>query len=151
MRYNLIRKMDISNGEGVRVSIFVQGCHFHCKGCFNSVTWDFNGGKEFTQKTIDTILDLCKEDYIDGLSVLGGEPLTDENLDGVIELCRQFKAKFPTKTIWLWTGYIMEELTDAQKEVFKFIDVLIDGRFILEQKDPTLQWRGSRNQRIFRF
>lgn len=146
MRYNKIRKMDISNGPGVRVSIFMQGCTFNCEKCFNPETHDFKGGKEFTEKTIDRVLDLVSKDYIVGLSILGGEPLHPKNIDGTTKLAKMFKQKYPNKSIWVWTGFLFDDLKD--KEVFKYIDVLVDGRFELKLADPTLKWKGSANQRV---
>ena len=146
MRYNKIRKMDISNGPGVRVSLFFQGCHFHCKDCFNSETWDFEGGKEFTDKTIDRVLELCEKEYIVGLSILGGEPMHPVNIEGTTKLAKMFKEKYPNKNIWVWTGFLFEGLKD--KDVLKYIDVLIDGQFKTELFDPRLRWKGSSNQRV---
>ena len=146
MRYNKIRKMDISNGNGVRVSIFVQGCHFHCEGCFNPETWDFKLGKEYTLDIENRLLDFCKKDYIEGLSILGGEPLNPLNIKDVIELAKRFKELFPNKTIWLWTGYLFEDIVD--KDILKYIDVLVDGNFKIELKDPRLKYCGSKNQRV---
>ena len=146
MRYNLIRKMDISNGPGVRVSVFMQGCHFHCKKCFNSETWDFNGGKEFTDDTITKVLDLCEKDHIKGLSILGGEPMHPVNIDGTTKLAKAFKEKYPNKNIWVWSGFKFEDLKD--KDVFHYIDVLVDGQYEDELHDPTLKWKGSSNQRV---
>ena len=146
MRYNKIRKMDISNGPGVRVSIFFQGCHFHCKDCFNSETWDFEGGKEFTDKTIDRVIELCGNDYIVGLSMLGGEPMHPVNIEGTTKLAKTFKEKYPDKNIWTWSGFLFEGLKD--KEVLKYVDVLVDGQFKTELFDPRLRWKGSSNQRV---
>jgi anaerobic ribonucleoside-triphosphate reductase activating protein len=146
MHYNKIRKMDISNGPGVRVSIFMQGCVFNCKNCFNPETHDFNGGKEFTSETIDRILELCDKEYIEGLSILGGEAMHPKNIEGTLKLAQAFKEKYPNKTIWAWTGYLFDDLKD--KEILKYIDVLVDGRFIDEEKNPLLHFRGSKNQRI---
>lgn len=146
MHYNKIRKMDISNGPGVRVSIFVQGCTFHCKNCFNPETHDFNGGKEFDNHTINTILDLCQNDSIRGLSILGGEPLHPKNIEEVTRLAKTFKETYPNKDIWVWTGFHFEDL--KEKEIFHYIDVLVDGQFDEELKDPRLKWRGSSNQRV---
>ena len=147
MRYNLIRKMDISNGPGVRVSIFMQGCQFHCKNCFNPETWDFEGGKEFTDETIDEVLDLCKKDEIKGLSILGGEPMHPKNIDGTTKLAKRFKEKYPNKNLWAWSGFTFEkDLKD--KEIMNYLDVLVDGQFVDEQKNPTLAWKGSANQRV---
>lgn len=147
MRYNKIRKMDISNGPGVRVSIFMQGCVFNCKNCFNPETHDFNGGKEFTEGTIKRILELGEQDYIEGLSILGGEPMHPKNIEASTKLAKAFKEKFPEKTIWAWTGYLFDK--DLQdKEIMKYIDVLVDGRFMDELRNPLLHFRGSANQRI---
>lgn len=146
MRYNKIRKMDISNGPGIRVSIFMQGCTFNCKGCFNTSTHSFNDGILFTDEVIDNIISLAKYDYIVGLSVLGGEPLHPNNIEGTIKLVSMFKEKYPTKSIWLWTGYLYDELIN--KDILKYIDVLVDGRFVEELANPTLKWKGSSNQRV---
>ena len=137
MRYNLIRKMDISNGPGVRVSIFMQGCQFHCKNCFNKETWDFNGGKEFTEETINKVLELSEKDEVKGLSILGGEPMHPVNIEGTTKLAKAFKEKFPEKDIWAWSGFRYEDLKD--KEVLKYIDVLVDGTYKDELHDPTLK------------
>lgn len=146
MRYNLIRKMDISDGPGVRVSIFMQGCAFHCKNCFNSETWDFKGGKEFTDETIEKVLNLCGESYIKGLSILGGEPMHPVNILGTTKLAKAFKEKYPDKNLWVWTGFLFEQLKD--KEVLKYIDVLVDGQYKDELHSPILKWKGSSNQRV---
>ena len=147
MRYNLIRKMDISNGPGVRVSVFMQGCAFHCKNCFNKETWDFEAGKEFNQNTIDEVLNLCKEDYIKGLSILGGEPMHPKNIEGTTKLAKAFKEKYPDKNLWVWSGFKFDEdLKD--KEVLNYVDVLVDGRYEDDLHDFTLKWRGSSNQRV---
>ena len=146
MRYNLIRKMDISNGPGVRVSIFMQGCEFHCKNCFNPETWDFKDGKEFTDETIEKVLDIANKDHIVGLSILGGEPMHKTNIEGTKKLAKAFKEKYPNKNIWTWSGFRFEDLKD--KDVLKYIDVLVDGTYKDELHDPTLKWRGSSNQRV---
>lgn len=150
MKYAKIRKMDISNGEGVRVSLFVQGCSFHCKNCFNQETWDFNDGKEFTTAEIQKIIELADKDYIAGLSILGGEPLHNNNVDEVFHIVATFKEKFPNKDIWLWTGFKFEDAIKDSKRKFilRNIDVLIDGQFEEDKKDLTLKWRGSSNQRV---
>ena len=147
MRYNKIRKMDISNGEGIRVSIFMQGCTFNCKNCFNPETHDFKGGKKFTDETIEKVLELCDNEHIAGLSILGGEPMHPDNIDGTTLLAKRFKEKFPNKNIWAWTGFKFEDYL-KDKEVLKYIDVLIDGQYVDELRDPTLKWRGSSNQRV---
>ena len=147
MHYNKIRKMDISNGPGVRVSIFFQGCHFHCKGCFNSETWDFNGGKEFNDEVINHVLDLCQNEVIGGLSILGGEPLNPKNIEGATKLAKAFKEKYPDKTIWLWSGYLFEEYIKNQ-DIVNYLDVLVDGRFDITKSNPSLKYKGSSNQRV---
>ena len=147
MRYNKIRKMDISNGPGVRVSIFMQGCTFNCKQCFNPETHDFEGGKEFNEETIDRVIELCNNENISGLSILGGEPLHPKNVEGTTKLVKAFKEKLPDKDVWIWSGFTFDgELKD--KEVMKYTDVLVDGRYVDELRNPTLKWRGSENQRV---
>ena len=148
MRYAQIRKKDIANGPGIRVSIFVQGCHFHCKNCFNSDTWDFNGGQEFKKEDLDRLLKYGEDVHVCGLSVLGGEPLNEKNVDGVIEVCKAFREKFPDKSIWLWSGYTYENLNGNQRRVLEYLDVLVDGQFVDELKDFRLKYRGSSNQRV---
>jgi len=145
-RYNKIRKMDIANGEGVRISIFMQGCPFHCNGCFNKETWDYSKGEEFNDDTINTLINLAKPEHIRGLSILGGEPLCKENIDGVIKLTKEFKKVYPDKTIWLWTGYLFDNI--IKKEVLNNIDILVDGQFKENLHNPTLHWKGSSNQRV---
>ena len=147
MRYNKIRKMDIADGPGVRVSIFMQGCSFHCKNCFNPETHDFTKGEEFTDETIEKVLNLCDKDHIAGLSILGGEPMHPKNIEGTTKLAQAFKERFPNKTIWAWSGFKFEQnLQD--KEVMKYIDVLVDGQYQEEKRNPSIHWRGSENQRV---
>ena len=147
MRYNKIRKMDISNGPGVRVSIFMQGCSFNCKNCFNKETHDFCGGKEFDDTTIERVLELCDNENIEGLSILGGEPMHPKNIDGTTKLAKAFKEKYPNKSIWSWSGYSFDnDLKD--KEVVKYLDVLVDGQYNDDLRNPTLKWKGSENQRV---
>ena len=146
MRYNKIRKMDISNGPGIRVSIFFQGCSFHCDGCFNEDTWDFCKGLEFTDEIIEKVLDLCKEEYIVGLSMLGGEPMHPKNISGSTKLARMFKERYPEKSLWSWTGFTYETIKDY--EIFNYLDVLVDGQFKKDLFDPRLKHRGSSNQRV---
>lgn len=177
MRYAQIRSMDISNGEGVGVSLFVQGCPFHCKNCFNSETWDFNGGKEWTEKTKNKFMELIDRPYIKRVSFLGGECLADQNLDEVLKLVKQIRISFPEKTIWLYTGYKLELLSEEiyngtkqictishfypipnknefaenqvkRSEIIELCNVLVDGEYIDEQKDLSLKFRGSKNQRV---
>ena len=147
MKYNLIRKMDISNGPGVRVSVFMQGCEFHYKNCFNSETWDFEKGKDFSDATIDEVLNLCGKSYVKGLSILGGEPMHPRNIEATTKLAKAFKEKYPNKSIWAWSGFLFDEYL-KDKEVMKYIDVLVDGQYKDELHDPTLKWRGSSNQRV---
>ena len=147
MRYNKVRKMDISNGPGVRVSIFMQGCAFNCKNCFNPETHDFKCGKEFSDETINRVLELCNNDNVEGLSILGGEPMHPINIDGTTRLAKAFKEKFPNKTIWAWSGFKFD--TDLKgKEVLNYLDVLVDGQYVDELRNPKLKWRGSENQRV---
>ena len=146
MRYNKIRKMDIADGEGIRVSIFFQGCDFHCKNCFNEETWDWDLGQEFTDEEIEKVIDLAKFDHITGLSILGGEPMHPKNIIGTIKLSKLFKEKYPKKDIWIWTGFLYEDV--CNKEIFNYIDVLVDGQFDEKLYDPRLKWRGSSNQRV---
>lgn len=161
MRYASIRSLDISNGEGVGVSLFVQGCPFHCKNCFNSDTWDFNGGKEWTEETKNKFMELINRPYIKRVSFLGGECLADQNLDEVLKLVKQIRISYPEKTIWLYTGYKIEDIfypyiinqpmTCEQRKrigVIRYVDVLVDGEYIDEQKDLSLKFRGSKNQRV---
>lgn len=147
MRYNKIRKMDISNGPGIRVSIFMQGCAFNCKNCFNPETHDFNGGEEFTDKTIERIISLCANENVVGLSILGGEPMHPKNIDGTMRLAKSFKEKYPDKTVWAWTGYLFDEYL-SDKEVCRYLDVVVDGQYVEELHNPSLKWKGSSNQRV---
>ena len=147
MKYNIVRKMDISNGPGVRVSVFMQGCEFHCKNCFNPETWNFEAGKDFTEGTIDEVLKLCNEDYIKGLSILGGEPMHPKNIEGTTKLAKAFKEKFPNKTLWTWSGFTFEKYL-KDKPVLNYVDVLVDGQYVDDLHNPTLKWRGSSNQRV---
>lgn len=147
MRYNKIRKMDISNGPGVRVSIFMQGCTFNCEKCFNPETHDFKSGKEFNNDTIEKIVELCDKDYIVGLSILGGEPLHPKNIEGTTLLAKTFKEHYPNKTIWVWSGYLFDKDLKG-KEILNYIDVLVDGKYEYKLYNPTLKWKGSSNQRV---
>lgn len=146
MRYNTIKQLDIANGPGCRVSLFVQGCEFNCPGCFNTVAKDFNGGTEFTDQTKAALFTLAEPEYISGLSILGGEPLHPRNREEVLRLTREFKEKYPTKTVWIWTGYLFEDVAEGLLD--STVDVVVDGRFIEAQKDLRLKYRGSTNQRI---
>ena len=147
MRYNKIRKMDIADGPGVRVSVFMQGCTFNCKNCFNPETHDFKGGKDFTDETIDRVLNLCGNDNIEGLSILGGEPMHPNNIEGTTRLAKCFKEKYPNKSLWVWSGFTFDDYL-KDKEVLKYVDVLVDGQYKDELRNPRLEWRGSANQRV---
>lgn len=148
MNYAQIRSMDISNGEGIGVSIFVQGCPIHCNGCFNSETWDFNGGKKWTEEKKNKLLELLDRPYISRCSILGGEPLAKQNAQDVFKLCKEIKDKFPEKKIWLYSGYQYESLSREQFKVSLLADVLVDGRYDETLKNPSLKFRGSSNQRV---
>lgn len=149
MRFSKIKDNDIANGEGIVMSLWTQGCPHHCKGCFNMETWDFNGGKEFKEEDKEYILqNIDKNNIKRNLSILGGEPLCNQNIQGVISLCKAFKEKYPEKIIYVWTGYVLEEFNDIQKLLLDYIDVLIDGKFEIDNKDLSLKLRGSTNQRI---
>lgn len=157
MKYGNIKFVDSSNGEGVRVSLFVSGCRNHCKGCFNEVTWDFNYGEDFTEIQENEIIEFCKKSFISGLTILGGEPFEPENQTALLPFIRKFKEECPDKTLWMFTGYVYEKdlinggrkcKENVTKEILDNVDVLVDGPFILEQKDLTLPFRGSRNQRL---
>lgn len=156
MNYALIRENDIANGPGVRTSLFVSGCRHHCKGCFNPETWNFNYGNPFTQKEIDFIIKITEPSFVDGLTLLGGEPFEPENQKTLIELLKQFKEKIPNKKVWCYSGFSFEKelLPKARNEeenvksLLELIDVLVDGKFIEELKNPALLFRGSSNQNI---
>lgn len=156
MKYATIKKIDVANGPGIRVSLFVSGCTHHCKGCFNPETWNFNYGEDFTEEVEQKILEYMKPDYIKGLSLLGGEPFEPENQKAILPFLRKVKAMYPQKTIWCYSGYDFEKdmLTgnlgpwEITEEILSYIDVLVDGEFILELKNPNLRFRGSENQRV---
>lgn len=163
MRYASIRSLDISNGEGVGVSLFVQGCDRHCFNCFNSETWNFNGGKEWTEEAKNKFMELIDRPYIRRISILGGEPLAEQNLDDVLSLVQQIRISYPEKTIWLYTGYELSEIIKQEQhekvsgipdvwskrwEIIKLCNIVVDGEYIDEQKDLTLKFKGSKNQRV---
>ena len=155
MNYATIKKFDIANGTGVRVSVFVSGCRHHCKNCFNSEAWDFNYGKEFDFTVIKELMDALNHNYIEGLSILGGEPFEPENQPGILELVTEFKNNFKDKNIWCYTGFLYEDLINGKvgdrevvKDILSKIDVLVDGKFVEELKDASLLFRGSSNQNI---
>lgn len=158
MNYAKIRKCDVANGPGVRVSLFVSGCNHHCKNCFNREAWDFSYGDKFTEKQEEQIIEDLKPEYITGLSLLGGEPFEQTNQEGLAPLVKKVKQKYPDKKIWCYTGFtfdkqilgkmINEEHRDTTKQMLENIDYIVDGKFVEELKDPKLQFRGSSNQRI---
>lgn len=165
MRYASIRELDISNGENVGISLFVQGCpEPHCKNCFNPETWDFYGGKEWTQEVEDRFIELASRPYIKRISLLGGEPLAEQNLDGVLNLIHKIRLSCPNKTIWLYSGFTWEqimypittddfnprrdEILQKRRKIISLCNILIDGRYIESQRNPSKKWAGSDNQRV---
>ena len=156
MYYAEIKNCDIANGEGVRVSLFVSGCTHHCKNCFNAVAWDFTYGKPFEAETEEHLLALLAPSYIAGLSLLGGEPFEPVNQRGLLPFLRRVKARFPEKTIWCYTGYVLDRdlipggraYCEASEEMLSYIDILVDGPFIEAEKSLRLRFRGSANQRV---
>jgi anaerobic ribonucleoside-triphosphate reductase activating protein len=146
LRWSKIRKKDIANGPGTRVSIWVQGCPFKCKGCFNQNTWDPNAGHVLGEKVTKQLIELGNNPDIVGYSILGGEPLL--NCKDMLQLVKTIKQVHPDKNIWMWTGNTFENLNDEQLNVLQYVDVLVDGPFIEELKNPNLKFRGSSNQRI---
>lgn len=151
MRYASIRNLDVSNGKEIGVSLFVQGCPFRCYNCFNSETWNFNGGKEWTIEVENEFTKLVNRPYIQRVSILGGEPLTEGNLPTIQNLVNKIRLLLPEKTIWLYTGYTLQEcLNHPQRaDIINKCDIIVDGRYVDELKDITLKWRGSGNQRIW--
>ena len=149
MHYGKIKKTDIANGPGVRVSLFVSGCRNHCKGCFQPETWSFNYGQEYDGvNTVNEIIEALSPEYISGLSILGGDPIERENISEVVTLCYLVKRLYPDKTIWLYTGYKYEDIAEMYPNILEVIDVMVDGPFIEDLKDISLVFRGSSNQRI---
>ena len=149
MRFSKKKDNDIANGLGVTMSLWTQGCPHHCKGCFNGETWDFDAGEEFEDSDLQYIIEnINKNNVHRDLSILGGEPLCPENVDGVIEVCKIFKEKFPEKKIYLWTGYVVEQFNEKQKDALNYIDVLVDGPFVQDKRNLSLMMRGSSNQRV---
>lgn len=156
MNYGQIKNCDIADGPGVRVSIFVSGCTNHCENCFQPETWDFDYGKPFTAETEEYILSLLSPSYISGFTVLGGEPFEPSNQRALLPFLRKVKAKFPTKSIWIYSGFTFEELCaegshpncEVTAEILKLCDVLVDGRFVQSKKNISLLFRGSTNQRL---
>lgn len=151
MFYGNIKFFDIADGYGVRTSLFVSGCRNHCRGCFQPETWNFCYGKEFTRQTMEDIIESMEQDYVNGLTILGGDPMEPENMPTVLELIQEVRKRYgETKDIWLYTGYLYEDLvkTELAGSILLGVDVLVDGPFILEKRDPSLSFRGSSNQRL---
>ena len=157
MNYGEIKFTDVANGAGCRTSLFVSGCTHHCKGCFNEMTWDFNYGELYTREVEDDIVESLKPDYIDGLTILGGEPMEIVNQKEIRPLLERIKKEVPKATIWIYSGYLWEELTDPSNKrchgedtdaILSMLDVLVDGEFMLDKKDLMLRFRGSSNQRV---
>lgn len=158
MNYADIKTIDVANGPGVRVSLFVSGCSHHCPNCFNREAWDFNYGKVFAQKTLEELLEYLRPDFIKGLSLLGGEPLELQNQQGLLPVVKKVKECYPQKSIWCYTGFTFDkdilgdmwENNSITKELFSYLDVLVDGRYIEELHNLNLNFRGSSNQRIIK-
>lgn len=156
MKYATIKECDVANGPGIRVSLFVSGCNHHCKGCFNREAWDFNYGNEFTKDTEEKIIKAMEPSHIKGLSLLGGEPLETVNQKGLVSLVKKVKETYPNKDIWCYTGFLFDKdvmgkmfsENEDTKELMQCIDYVVDGKFQEELKNPSLQFRGSSNQRI---
>ena len=156
MNYATIKNCDIANGPGVRVSLFVSGCTHRCKGCFNEIAWDFDYGQPFTQETIGEILKMLEPPHIAGITLLGGEPFEQQNQPAILDLLRQIKKRMPEKSIWAFSGYLFEKdilagrlgPKEITQELISYVDVLVDGPFVLEKKDLMLRFRGSSNQRL---
>ena len=156
MYYGNIKEFDVANGEGVRITLFVSGCTNHCEGCFQPATWDFQYGQPYTEETEERIIRFLDRPLTDGLTLLGGEPMEPDNQRELVRLARRLKREHPDKTIWCFTGFIYERdllagqrrHTEVTEEFLSFIDVLVDGPFILEQRNLALTFRGSENQRV---
>lgn len=150
MRYHNITTADMMNGEGLRVVLWLSGCTHHCYNCQNPITWDENDGLVFDKSAKEELFRELGKDYISGLTLSGGDPLHEANLDGVLELVNEIRLSFPNKSIWLYSGYTFEEclLNTKRREIIKNVNVLVDGRYIDSQRDITLKWRGSSNQRV---
>ncbi len=146
MRYHNITKDDMLNGDGLRVVLWVAGCNHCCRECQNPVTWDPNGGLPFTEKEENEIFTELEKDYISGITFSGGDPLHPSNISAVTRLAKKIREKYPDKTIWLYTGSVWEEI--SHEEIIRYLDVCVDGEFVVEQKDISLKWKGSSNQRV---
>ena len=150
MNYHNVKTCDLLNGERARVVLWVAGCPHSCKGCFNRQTWDKNSGIPFTSDVVDEILQALSEPFCNGLTLSGGDPLATYNYETVLDLCKLVKNQFPTKTIWIYTGYVFDEVKVKYPEILNYIDVLVDGPYIEKLRDKKLQYRGSSNQNIIR-
>ncbi len=158
MHYGMVKKSDIANGEGIRTTLFVSGCRNRCKGCFQPQTWDFNYGKPFTDEVAEDIFKTFENPFVRGLTVLGGEPMEPENQTALLPFLKEFKHRFPERTIWLYTGNLYEELIGIKEgsekrlpitdEILSLVDILVDGRYVEELRSIGLRFRGSSNQRI---
>lgn len=156
MNYADIKQFDVANGIGVRVSLFVSGCTHHCKECFNKEAWDFQYGKPFTEKENDLIIEYLKPDYVSGLSLLGGEPMEPSNQEGLLPLLRRVHEQYPQKNVWCYSGYLFDrdivermcKESEVTRELLSYIDIMVDGEFVVEQKNLKVNFRGSDNQRI---
>ena len=155
MNYSEIKYFDIANGSGVRTTLFVSGCRNHCKGCFQPDTWNFQNGKPFTWETEDELISSMNSEYISGLTLLGGDPFEEENQEGLIGFMRRFKKECPGKDVWAFTGYLLEDLLEGGRkhtavtdELLSYVDILVDGPFVLSKKNIMLKFRGSENQRL---
>ncbi len=157
MRFAKIYYNDVANGNGCRTALFVSGCTHHCKGCFNEVTWDFNYGEDFTEEVENDLLESLKPSYINGITILGGEPMEPANQKALRPFIEKIRKRYPEKTIWIYSGYTWEELTDTSNKrchtedtlpILNQIDILVDGEFQIEKKDIRLRFRGSSNQRV---
>lgn len=153
MNYSKYYPIDVLNGEGTRCTLFVSGCIHQCKGCYNQSTWSPDAGQLFTDKLVEQIIEDLNDQRIkkQGLTVSGGDPLHPANIESVLKLIQRVKAECEGKDIWIWTGYVLAELNDKQKQIVELVDVLIDGKFEQKLADPTLAWRGSANQVIYYF
>ncbi len=155
MNFATIKKRDIADGPGVRVSLFVSGCTHRCEGCFNEIAWDFNYGEPFTRAVEDELLEALAPDYIQGLTLLGGEPFEPENQRALLPFLKRVREAFPKKNIWCYSGYTLDQLQGESRarcevtdEMLAQLDVLVDGRFVLAKKNIRLRFRGSENQRL---
>ena len=155
MNFATIKKRDIANGPGVRVSLFVSGCTHRCEGCFNEIAWDFSYGEPFTDAVENELLEALSPDFIAGITLLGGEPFEPQNQAALVEFLRKMRERYPSKTVWCYSGYTLEQLWGESRarceytdEMLSMIDVLVDGRFVMEKKNIRLRFRGSENQRL---